>query len=435
MEADWRTIALGELVEVFDGPHATPKKTSEGPIFLGISNLVEGRIDLTRSEHLSEQNFATWTRRVTPKAGDLVFSYETRLGQAALIPEGLRCCLGRRMGLLRVRDRSKTDPQFLLYAYLAPLFQETIRQKTIHGSTVDRIALIELPSFPVRVPNFTTQRDIAHILSTLDDKINLNRRMNQTLEAMVQTLFRSWFVNFEPVRAKAEGRQPEGLDAETTALFPSEFEQMGLPRGWSLRPLLEVAELLSGGTPKTSVPAYWDGPIKWASAKDVSQCGSFFLLKTERTVTERGVEESSTKIIPRDCLVVVARGATCGRFTVLSEPMAMNQTCYALRPRALEARWYLRFAAERQLAMLVQQAHGSVFDTITTSTFSTARVTWPSPKVLRVFEASVSPFVERIRLNQQQIESLSLLRDLLLPKLLSGEIRVRDAEAQLAASA
>src|SRR5436309_14108514 len=104
MAADWRLTSVGEVCEVFDGPHATAKKTATGPVFLGISSLEKGRINLSESEHLSEEDFKKWTRRVTPQAGDVVFSYEARLGEAAVIPEGLRCCLGRRMGLLRPRN-------------------------------------------------------------------------------------------------------------------------------------------------------------------------------------------------------------------------------------------------------------------------------------------------------------------------------------------
>jgi type I restriction enzyme S subunit len=149
---DWRVVKVKDLCKgVFDGPHATPKKTETGPVFLGVSNLARGRINLSQAEHLSEEDFRTWTRRVTPQANDVVFAYETRLGEAAIIPAGLRCCLGRRMALMRP-DRSKVDARFLLYAFLGPEFQEIIRQRTIHGSTVDRIALIEFPSFAIRVP-------------------------------------------------------------------------------------------------------------------------------------------------------------------------------------------------------------------------------------------------------------------------------------------
>src|SRR3990170_141963 len=144
MAGEWRTHRLGDLVEIYDGPHATPPNALSGPIFLGISNLAGGRLDLSNTEHLSEEDFVRWTRRVTPQPGDVVFSYETRLGEAALITGGLRCCLGRRMGLLRPKDQA-IDSRFLVYAYLGDEFQETLRQRTVHGSTVDRIPLIEMP--------------------------------------------------------------------------------------------------------------------------------------------------------------------------------------------------------------------------------------------------------------------------------------------------
>jgi type I restriction enzyme, S subunit len=123
MREGWRVVALGDVAEIFDGPHATPKKTDHGPVFLGVSNLSDGRLDLSNTDHLSEVDYKKWTKRVIPATGDIVFAYETRLGEAALIPEGLRCCLGRRMGLLRL-DRKYVDPDYMLYAYLGPEFQE-----------------------------------------------------------------------------------------------------------------------------------------------------------------------------------------------------------------------------------------------------------------------------------------------------------------------
>jgi type I restriction enzyme S subunit len=248
MPAEWPEAALGELVEIFDGPHATPSKTEDGPIFLGISNLVNGRLDLSDTEHLSEEDYGQWTRRVVPQPGDVVFSYETRLGEAASIPRGLHCCLGRRMGLLRARA-GKVDKRFLLYAYLGPQFQETLRSRTIHGSTVDRIPLIDMPNFPISVPyDMDEQCAIACVLGALDDKIELNRRMNETLEAIARALFRSWFVDFDAVRAKAEGRDP-GLPKEIADLFPNSFDDSELgeiPKGWGAVPVYEIATYING---------------------------------------------------------------------------------------------------------------------------------------------------------------------------------------------
>jgi type I restriction enzyme S subunit len=426
MPEHWKTVAIGDICEgIYDGPHATPAKTASGPIFLGISNLQGGRIDLSEVEHLSEDDFVKWTRRVTPRANDIVFSYETRLGEAGFVPDGLRFCLGRRMALMRP-DVTQVEPRFLLYAYLGPEFQNVLRARTIHGSTVDRIPLIEFPTFPITLPPLSEQRIIAHILGTLDDKIELNRRMNETLEALARAIFKAWFVDFDPVRAKLEGRQPVGMDAQTAALFPAEFEDSALgqvPKGWKVGSLLEIAELLSGGTPKTSRPDYWDGGILWASAKDVSQSNECFILSTERTITELGLEESSTKLIPAYTTVVVARGATTGRFVLFGSEMAMNQTCYALRSR-FDCHFALYCQIGQVISGLVHAAHGSVFDTITTATFEVSQVLLPSREILRRFEDTVAALFEGILARQKESHTLATLRDALLPKLLSGEVRV-----------
>ncbi len=424
---------VAEVCEVFDGPHATPAKTDVGPIFLGITSLNSGRIDLEGVEHLSEEDFVKWTRRATPRAGDVVFSYETKLGEAAIIPDGLRCCLGRRMALMRP-DLNQVDSRFLLYYYLGPEFQEVIRERTIHGSTVDRIALIEFPKFPLRLPPLDEQKAIAHVLGTIDDKIELNRRMNETLEGMARALFQSWFVDFDPVRAKLDGRHPAGMDAETAALFPAEFQEspLGLiPKGWEVGSILRQVDLLSGGTPKTDVQSYWSGEIPWASAKDVSQCCEAFLIATERTITKRGLEESSTKVIPAHATVVVARGATTGRLTMFGHNIAMNQTCYGLQSKA-GAPFSLYCHARHFIDRMVHAAHGSIFNTITTSTFETTNVLLAPNSLLQLFDERVAPLFRRIHFNLHESRILLALRDTLLPKLLSGELRVEAAERELA---
>ncbi|MGH2403286.1 MAG: hypothetical protein ACRDGN_02370 [bacterium] len=146
----------------------------------------------------------------------------------------------------------------------------------------------------VLLPPIREQRAIAHVLGTLDDKIERNRRMSETLAAMARALFKSWFVDFDPVRAKAEGRDP-GLPKPRADLFPSRLVDSGrgeIPAGWAVGPILAQAQLLSGGTPKTDRTEYWGGNIPWASAKDVSQCNETFLVATERRITEKGLEES-----------------------------------------------------------------------------------------------------------------------------------------------
>ena len=163
MTAGWQVKALGSVAVVFDGPHATPKTVNAGPIFLGIGALQDGTINLDETRHVTEEDFLQWTRRVRPQSDDFVFSYETRLGQAAIIPPGLACCLGRRMGLVRFNTEAVL-PQFFLYQYMTPAYQAFLDLKTIRGATVDRISIKDFPSFPIAIPPVAEQRRIVAIL-------------------------------------------------------------------------------------------------------------------------------------------------------------------------------------------------------------------------------------------------------------------------------
>ena len=165
--ADWRKMALGEIADIFDGPHATPRKTAAGPWYLSISSLRNGRFDLTESARLGEDQFVSWTRRVAPCLGDTMFSYETRIGQAGYWDRDEPAALGRRMGLLRPR-RSVVDPRFLTLAYLGPQFQSVIRAKIVRGATVDRIPIADMSTWEVFVPCLEEQARIVAILDRFE---------------------------------------------------------------------------------------------------------------------------------------------------------------------------------------------------------------------------------------------------------------------------
>src|SRR6185437_4611193 len=221
-----------------------------------------------------------------------------------------------------------------------------------------------------------------------------NRQMAATLDLMARALFKSWFVDLGPVHPKAEGRDT-GLPAAIAALFPNSFDDEGLPNGWTFEPLLSFADLISGGTPKTDNAAYWNGIIPWASAKDVSQCGQLFLHTTERTITKRGLDESSTRIVPANATVVVARGATTGRNCLFAVDMAMNQTCYALRSHEGFDFWF-NLCFRNEITRIIGAAHGSAFDTITTVTLQNANIVPASESIRRAFEQQVSPLFQRV---------------------------------------
>jgi type I restriction enzyme S subunit len=324
-----------------------------------------------------------------------------------------------------VADNTKCNVRFIEYMF-RNLKRQIQHENVGTGSVQDNINLQTIDRLRFLVPPLAEQDSIASILGALDDKIELNRRMNETLEAMARALFKDWFVDFGPTRAKQAGMESY-LASELWSLFPGRLDAEGKPEGWGMQPLLDQAQLISGGTPKTAVTEYWGGPILWASAKDVSQCGELFLVDSERTITRRGLEESATRMIPKYSTVVVARGATTGRFCLFGHGMAMNQTCYALAS-LLHRPFWLNCAFGSLVEELVHSAHGSVFDTITTKTLERGRVMVGSDAIMDRFEEMVSPLFVRSLANIEESRTLAQTRDLLLPKLMSGEIRIKDAE-------
>ena len=189
-------VPIGQVAEVFDGPHATPKTVAEGPVFLGISALQDGTVCLEQTRHVTQEDFRQWTRRVKPTADDVVFSYETRIGQAAIIPQGLECCLGRRMGLVRV-DPRQVDPRFFVYQYISHPFRQFLASRTVRGATVDRIALKEFPSFPILLPPLVEQARLADQFGSLHDETqrleSIYQRKLAALEALKKSLLHQAF--------------------------------------------------------------------------------------------------------------------------------------------------------------------------------------------------------------------------------------------------
>jgi type I restriction enzyme S subunit len=257
--------------------------------------------------------------------------------------------------------------------------------------------------------------------------------MNETLEAMARAIFKSWFVDFDPVRAKAEGRDP-GLPKHIADLFPGRFEgsELGeIPAGWTVRSFAETVDILGGGTPKTSVPEYWGGDIPWYSVVDAPRDADVFVVDTEKKTTPAGVANSSTRILPQGTSIISARG-TVGRVALVGAPMAMNQSCYGLRDRASRRGYYTYFVTRNLVALLQQRVHGAVFDTITRDTLRGVSVVVPDRKLIEAFEAEIDPLLEHVLANLHQSRTLATIRDALLPRLISGELRVGEAVEQTA---
>lgn len=449
------TYSLGDVADVYDGPHATPKKLEQGDaIFLSISSLEQGRLNLEQSSYISEEDYIKWTRRVTPQPGDVVFSYETKIGEASIIPEGLHCCLGRRMGLLRAK-KNKVIPDFLLYAYLSPAFQEVIREKTIHGSTTDRLSIKEMPSFKIQIPDVRKQNEIIKILKSIDGKLELNQQVNKTLEQMAQALFKSWFVDFEPAKAKmavleAGGSQEDatraamtaisGKDADalavyerehpeqyaelkaTAELFPSAMQDSELgeiPVGWTLGTLSDIATFANGKV-------------------NVSSLTPDTYISTENMLENRAGISTASSLPSVNSVPDFRRG-----HVLISN----------IRPYFKKI-WLARFEGGRSADVLAFEARDSVtveyiynllyqesffdFMMLTSKGVKMPRgdkkaiMGWqcicPEKKISHAFSKAVSNYYSFIESNNAQNKTLTQLRDTLLPKLLSGEITLPEAE-------
>jgi len=434
MAAEWQRHAVSELIAagklfVGDGYRAKNEELSTAGLpFARAGNINDG-FQFDGADHFPPENLGRVGNKVS-EPGDVVFTSKGTVGRFAFVRDNTpRFVYSPQLCFWRSFDHQTIDPRFLYYWMFS--WEFFVQFKGVAGQTdmAEYVSLSDQRRMYITVPQLPEQRAIAHILGTLDDKIELNRRMNETLEGIARAVFKSWFVDFDPVRAKAEGRDP-GPAKDLADLFPDSFEDSELgvvPAGWEVGPILEHARLLSGGTPKTDRQNYWGGDIPWASAKDVSQCSQAFLVTTERRITEKGLSESATHLVPRFSTVVVARGATTGRMVLFGREMAMNQTCYALTTTQ-ETPFSLYCHLRQEIDDLVHAAHGSIFDTITTSTFETSRVVLPPGPVLAGFENLVSPLFYRIAANAEESGTLAAMRDALLRKLISGELRLREAE-------
>jgi len=328
---------------------------------------------------------------------------------------------------LWVKDFHGNSPEFVYYFFLSKAKDLAALDVGSANPTLNRNHV-----HPIKVlwPSLSEQREIAELLGGLDDRISLLHETNATLESIAQALFKSWFIDFDPVRAKQEGLAPEGMDEATAVLFPDGFEEteLGLvPKGWRVCPFTETVDVIGGGTPKTSVPEFWGGEIPWFSVVDAPIASDVFVIDTEKHITEAGIVGSSTKLLPEGATIISARG-TVGRLAITGQRMAMNQSCYGLRGKAGDS-YFTYFRTYRLVETLKQRTHGSVFDTITRDTLSGVITVAPPEYVISAFEELLSPVMLRIRENLLQAQTLATLRDSLLPRLISGQLRLPEAEA------
>ena len=329
---------------------------------------------------------------------------------------------------LRPKAHSKIVPEYAGYYFRSPKFRLDI---TAMSSLSTRASLNNemLARLTIDLPPVEVQTEIGSILKALDDKIELNRRMNATLEAMARALFQSWFVDFDPVRAKLDGRQPVGLDEATAALFPVHFQDSEaghIPKGWTTEPVGEVVDCVGGGTPSTTEPKYWEGGTHhWTTPKDFSSLQAPVLLDTDRKLTDAGIAKISSGLLPAGTLLLSSR-APVGYLAIAAMPVAINQGFIAMKCNERASNFFMLNWCQTNMDEIESRATGTTFAEISKQNFRPIRVVLPPKELMAAFTDKVAPFYAQITANLHQSRTLSTLRNTLLPKLLSGELSVAD---------
>jgi len=417
---------LSDISEfIIDCEHKTAPLVEQGIPSVRTTDLKNGRIILELCNRVSEETYKEWTNRLEPQPGDIILSREAPVGEVGIVPPNTKLCLGQRTVLIRLK-KDQIDPRFLLYLFLTDEIRHELISRS-EGSVVPHLNMSDIRSFSLpELSPLPTQHAVARILGSLDDKIELNRQMNETLEAMARTIFKSWFVDFDPVRAKAEGHDT-GLPPEVAALFPDGFEEVDgreVPRGWGVGTIGESTTIVGGSTPSTTNASFWEnGTHPFATPKDLAGLSTPILLDTEKKITDLGVDQISSRILPLGTVLLSSR-APIGYIALTKIPVSINQGFIAIIcDRALPNYYVLSWVREN-LPLIIDRANGTTFLEISKSNFKPMNVLIPPDEVLTKFVQQVEPLYAQIGNNEQQSRTLAQIRDALLPKLMSGEIQI-----------
>lgn len=376
-------------LNIIDCEHKTSPLDESGEFFAVGTPAMRGNvIDFGQARRISEDTFKTWTRRLRPQFGDLLFAREAPVGPVVLIPKEENVAAGQRTVLLRP-DPKKLNTRFLYYLLSSPKQQRQI-ESLAAGSTVAHLNVADVRSLEIQVPAIVEQQAIAEVLGALDDKIAANAKLSRTADLLAGYLF-----------------------DQTASTVPSV-------------PMSEVLTPVLGGTPARANTDFWNGGELWASAKDITGAPFAVILATEEKITQQAVERSKAKPLPKGSVILTARG-TVGAVARLAVPSSFNQSCYGFVPNELPP-GLLYFSILRAAQHAKSLAHGSVFDTITMRTFDHLLI--PNFGEAGAFaEAQIAPLLEVVAANVLENASLATIRDALLPQLMSGKLCVKDAEA------
>ena len=409
-------IVIKEICEVYDGPHATPKKTVDGPVYLGIDAITDdGKINAKEFAHLSEEDYIKWTKRVTPQYGDIVFSYEATLGRYALIPKDFYGCLGRRLAIIRNISKD-IDTLWLYYYFLSPEWKQFIQSKIIKGSTVNRISVEDFPTYTVPNISIKVQRKIANILSKIDEKIALNNNINDNLEQQAKLIYDYWFTQFD---FPDENGKP--YCSSGGKMVWNEQLKRNIPENWKVAQLKDIFNV--SGKPISrddcQTDAYYT-PIDVIPKRTITFAGGLSAAEAN----------SSLQVYEENNILLGAMRVYFHRVCISAQSGITRTTTLVLKPKVDEYLGYAYQVLNDDNAILYATQHSSGTQQPYikwNDVLENYRFAMPSnPKLLYEYSKISEPLITKAKNCARETEQLRKLRDWLLPMLMNGQATIND---------
>ena len=423
---NWQTTKLDNLcLNITDGEHASVIDDPAGKYFLlSNKNIVNGQIKYDNTDRvISEETFRKINKRTKLEAGDIVFSTVGILGKSAIVQGEIQFDFQRSVGVI------KTDPKLLnnkyLYYYLNTKFVRKRVNDLSKGAVQKCFFISDLKDLDIHLPsNFSTQKEIAAVLSALDDKIELNNKINMELEQMAKTLYDYWFVQFDFPNKEGKPYKSSGGEMVYDAVLKRE-----IPKGWEVMKLSEIAQTGSGGTPKSTTKEYYEnGNIPWINSGELN---SPFIISTKNFITEVAMKNSSAKYFPANTILMAMYGATAGKTSIISFEATTNQAICAVMPKEKEFFHYTKFVLDDMYQYLINLSTGSARDNLSQDKIKNLDVIIPDSESLKKYSKQVATSFEKIKNNLQQNQELASLRDWLLPMLMNGQVKVGESDGEV----
>jgi len=410
---EWTACMLGKLLKHKKGFAFKSKDlVDKGHPVVKVSNFTKDSVSLNNCTYISNSEAIKYSEFILKKddvviatVGSWPNNPNSIVGKVIKVPtEAEGALLNQNAVILRGNN---IDQTFLYYRLKCRDFSDYLMSGARGSANQASITLEHIFKFSFLLPGMNLQKRIAAILLSLDDKIELNRQTNQTLQAIAQALFKEWFVDYN-----FPGASGEMQDSELGEI----------PRGWKVGKMMDVLSVKGGATPSTKVAEYWDGEFNWATPKDLSNLKSPVLLSTERKLTDKGVKQISSRILSEGTLLLSSR-APIGYLAITAIPVSINQGFIAINGKELP-NLYLLFWLKQHTEKVISRANGSTFLEISKAAFKEIEIIIPPAEVVDIFDNVATPIFEKIKNNEKQNQFLIQLRDTLLPRLMKGEINI-----------